>query len=85
MDPDIVMILGRVVEKALKADAILASKRVLVTVHSAAAMRCPWMGRRFRRDLKTLKRALARERPPGRRSQADAASALHAPALHGKR
>jgi DNA polymerase len=58
VDPEIVVLLGRIAEAALRDAAILDGRRVLITVHPAAAMRFPWMGRRFRRDLRTLKRWL---------------------------
>ncbi len=58
IDPEIVVLLGQVAKDALKDETILDGRRVLVTVHPAAAMRFPWMGRRFRRDLRTLKRWL---------------------------
>jgi DNA polymerase len=62
VDPEIVVLLGRIAEAALRDAAILDGRRVLVTVHPAAAMRFPWMGRRFRRDLRTLKRWLRSRR-----------------------
>lgn len=58
VDPDIVVLLGRVAERAVKSEPVLRRRRVLVTVHPAAAMRFPWMGRRFRRDLRRLGRWL---------------------------
>jgi uracil-DNA glycosylase family 4 len=58
IDPEIVVLLGRVAERALREEAILAGRRVLVTVHPAAARRFPWMRDRFRQDLEALRRWL---------------------------
>lgn len=55
VDPDIVVLLGRIAEKAVRDEPVLQGRRVLITVHPAAAMRFPWMGRRFRHDLRTLR------------------------------
>jgi DNA polymerase len=59
VDPDVVVLLGRVAQRAVSGEAVLRGRHVLTTVHPAAAMRFPWMGRRFRRDLRTLKRWFA--------------------------
>jgi uracil-DNA glycosylase len=48
--------MGRVAEAAVARDAVLKGRRVLVTVHPAAAMRFPRLRRRLHRDLGALKR-----------------------------
>jgi uracil-DNA glycosylase len=56
VDPEVVVLLGRVAEAAVARDAVLKGRRVLVTVHPAAAMRFPRLRRRLHRDLGALKR-----------------------------
>ena len=60
VNPRVVVLLGRVAEEALAGEPVLAGRRVLVTVHPAAAMRFPWLRRRFLRDLRTLGRRARR-------------------------
>ena len=55
IDPEIVVLLGRVAERALLDEPILAGRRVLITVHPAAARRFPEVGQRFKRDLERLR------------------------------
>jgi uracil-DNA glycosylase family 4 len=66
VDPEVVVLMGRVAEAAVARDAALKGRRVLVTVHPAAAMRFPGMRRRFQRDLARLTRAGGARRRPGR-------------------
>jgi uracil-DNA glycosylase len=58
----VVVLLGRVAEQALRGEPVLKDRRVLVTVHPAAARRFPWLRRRFARDLRNLRRLLGRTR-----------------------
>jgi DNA polymerase len=60
VDPRVVVLLGRVAEEALAGEPVLEGRRVLVTAHPAAAMRFPWLRRRFLRDLHTLRRMARR-------------------------
>jgi uracil-DNA glycosylase len=60
VDPRIVVLLGRVAERALAGEPVLEGRRVLVTAHPAAAMRFPWLRRRFLRDLHQLRRLTRR-------------------------
>jgi uracil-DNA glycosylase len=52
------VLLGRIAAKAVSDEPVLRRRRVLITMHPAAAMRFPWMGRRFRRDLRKLRKWL---------------------------
>ena len=54
VDPRVVVLLGRVAESALAGEPVMAGRRVLATAHPAAAMRFPWLRRRFLRDLRKL-------------------------------
>jgi uracil-DNA glycosylase family 4 len=54
VDPRVVVLLGRIAERALADEPVLEGRRVLVTTHPAAAMRFPWLRRRFLRDLHRL-------------------------------
>ena len=58
IDPTIVVLLGRIPAEALRGEPVLEGRRVLATAHPAAAMRFPWIRRRFQKDLRTLKRWL---------------------------
>jgi uracil-DNA glycosylase len=62
VDPEVVILLGRVPAKTLEGEPVLRDRRMLVTAHPAAAMRFPRSGRRFRRDLRRVARLLGGRR-----------------------
>jgi uracil-DNA glycosylase len=59
VDPRIVVLLGRVAERALAGEPVMAGRCVLATAHPAA-MRFPWVHRRFLRDLHKLRQPARR-------------------------
>ncbi|MDP9226083.1 MAG: uracil-DNA glycosylase [Chloroflexota bacterium] len=56
IDPEIVVLMGRVAEQALRGEPVLKGRRVLSTVHPAAAMRFPRMGQRFAHEFGELQK-----------------------------
>lgn len=59
VDPEIVVLMGKVAEQVLD-HAVMAGRKVLVTVHPAAAMRFPAMAERMREDFRELRQMLGR-------------------------
>lgn len=57
VDPEIVVLMGKIAEQ-VRDHVVLAGRRVLVTVHPAAAMRFPAMAVRMREDFRKLKQLL---------------------------
>lgn len=55
VNPKIVVLLGRIAEKALKNHPALHDKKVLVAPHPAAAMRFPKIRKRFEQKLVALR------------------------------
>ncbi|MBI4146188.1 uracil-DNA glycosylase [Candidatus Woesearchaeota archaeon] len=55
INPKIVVLLGKTAE-TLRNEPVLKDKKVITTVHPAAAMRFPKMKKRMQRDFKALKK-----------------------------
>lgn len=49
--PHIIVLLGRIAEKALKNNPLLKNKKVIATVHPAAALRFPKMRKKIKPDF----------------------------------
>ncbi|OYT32196.1 hypothetical protein B6U93_02365, partial [Candidatus Woesearchaeota archaeon ex4484_78] len=56
VNPEVVVVFGRVAQHYLKGEPVLSDKQVINVVHPAAAMRFPNMRKRFFREISVIKK-----------------------------